>query len=51
MLGYTEKDIIEMIYGVKTADLLINSDENPAIHNYLVNTADFLEGLLVEGHV
>ena len=51
MLGYTEEDIEQMIYGVRSADLLINADENPAIHNYLISTWDFLEGLLMEGHI
>jgi hypothetical protein len=51
MLGYKEQDVAEMLYGVQTAILLINTDENPAIHRYLSNTADLLEGLLAEGHV
>ena len=51
MLGYTEKDVVEMIYGIKSAMLLIDTDENPAIHRYLNNSADFLEGMLVEGRI
>jgi hypothetical protein len=51
MLGYKEEDILSMIYGVSSADLLIDADENPAIHNYLVMTSEFLEGLLAEGHI
>jgi hypothetical protein len=50
MLGYTQKDLADMTYGVYQADLLINADENPAIHNYLVTTHDFLMGLYAEGH-
>ena len=51
MLGYKSKDIEEMIYGVETAALLINTDENPAIARYLINTVEFLSGILAEGHV
>jgi hypothetical protein len=51
MLGYTAADVNEMVYGVETALLLINTDENPAIARYLVNTVDFLSGVLAEGHV
>jgi hypothetical protein len=50
MLGYTNQDLADMVYGVYQADFLINADENPAIHNYLVMTHDFLMGLLAEGH-
>jgi hypothetical protein len=51
VLGYTETDVNEMIYGVETALLLINTDENPAISRYLINTVDFLSGVLAEGRV
>ena len=51
MLGYRSKDIEEMLYGVETAALLINTDENPAIARYLVSAAEFLSGILAEGHV
>ena len=51
MLGYKVQDIEEMIYGVETAALLINTDENPAIGRYLINTLEFLSGVLAEGHV
>lgn len=50
MLGYTESDLNNMIYGIQNADLIINSDENPAIHNYLVIANDFLQGLWAEGY-
>jgi hypothetical protein len=50
MLGYTAEDLASMTYGVQNADLLINADEHPAIHNYLVMTSDFLEGLWAEGY-
>jgi hypothetical protein len=50
MLGYTKEDLDNMMYGIQNADLLINADENPAIHNYLVIANDFLEGLWAEGY-
>ena len=50
MLGYTKDDLAKMTYGVQCADLLINADENPAIHNYLVKTDEFLQGLWAEGY-
>jgi hypothetical protein len=50
VLGYTQKDLADMTYGVWQADLLINADENPAIHNYLMTAHDFLMGLYAEGH-
>ena len=51
MLGYTEEQVSNMLYGIKSADLIIDADENPAIHNYLVMAADFIEGLFAEGHI
>ena len=33
MLGYTQRDLADMTYGVWQADLLVNADENPAIIN------------------
>lgn len=50
MLGYTVKDLSDMSYGIESADLLINADEHPAIHNYLVKANEFLIGLYTEGH-
>jgi hypothetical protein len=50
MLGYSKKDLDNMTYGVLQADLLINADENPAIHNYLVTAHEFLQGLRTEGY-
>jgi hypothetical protein len=44
MLGYTLEDLNNMTYGVDNAILLINSDEHPAIYNYLVTTREFLQG-------
>jgi hypothetical protein len=51
MLGYNSADIEEMIYGLESTLLMINTDENPAIYRYLMNTVDFLSGVLAEGHV
>jgi len=50
MLGYTKTDLDNMMYGIQNADLMINADENPAIHNYLVTANDFLGGLWAEGY-
>jgi len=50
MLGYTLEDLNNMVYGVDNAMLLINSDEHPAVHNYLVTARDFLQGLWAEGY-
>jgi hypothetical protein len=50
MLGYTKEDLANMTYGVNSADLMIDADNNPAIHNYLVMTRDFLDGLWAEGY-
>lgn len=50
MLGYTLQDLDNMINGIENADLMINADENPAIHNYLVMAHDFLQGLWAEGY-
>ena len=50
MLGYTKEDLNDMIYGINSADTMINSDENPAIHNYLTTASDFLQGLWAEGY-
>lgn len=50
MLGYSKEDLDNMVYGINTADLMLNSDENPAIHNYLIMASDFLQGLWAEGY-
>jgi len=50
MLGYTLEDLNNMVYGVDNAMLLNNSDENPAIHNYLDTARDFLQGQWAEGY-
>ena len=50
MLGSTARDLADMTYGINSADLLINADEHPAIHNYLVKAEEFLSGLWAEGY-
>ena len=50
MLGYTTQDLNNMKYGVDSALLVLDSDEHPAIHNYLVTASDFLGGLWAEGY-
>ena len=51
MLGYTLENVIEMIYAVKTVRSKIDAGQAFAIHSYLGNTVDLLEGLIAEGHV
>jgi hypothetical protein len=51
MLGYTSIEVEDMIYSIGAAILIINTDENPAIHRGLSNAIDLLEGLLAEGHI
>ena len=50
MLGYTKEDLDNMVYGIKTADFMLDADQNPAIHNYLVMASDVLSGLWAEGY-
>jgi hypothetical protein len=50
MLGYTKEDLDNMQYGVDCVLLMINSDDNPAIFNYLTTTSEFLGGLWAEGY-
>jgi hypothetical protein len=50
MLGYELQDLNEMTYGIDSALLMINQDENPAIARYLTNASDFLNGLWAEGY-
>ena len=51
MLGYTYKDVEDMKYGIASARLLINADENPAIDRYLMEAHSLLDGLIVEGYI
>lgn len=50
MLGYKLEDLNNMVYGIDTALLIINPDENPAITRYLSTASDFLQGLWAEGY-
>lgn len=50
MLGYNLEQLNDMIDGVENALLLINADENPAIHRCLNTAGDFLNGLWAEGY-
>jgi hypothetical protein len=50
MLGYTKEDLDNMKYGVDSALLMINTDDNPAIARYLTTASDFLGGLWAEGY-
>lgn len=48
MTKYTREDLENMKYGVVCADMRLNADDNPAIHNYLISTLDLLDYLLAE---
>lgn len=50
MLGYTMSDLNNMKYGIDSALLILDSDENPAIHRYLSQASDLLGGLWAEGY-
>jgi hypothetical protein len=50
MLGYTEEDLNNMKYGIDSALLMIDTDDNPAIARYLTTASDFLGGLWAEGY-
>jgi hypothetical protein len=49
MMGYTEKDIYDMLEGVNIAYEIIDGPAD--IEEKLRMTADFLEGVLVEGRI
>ena len=51
MLGYTETDLIDMINALDSVLTTINSDDDPWLYNNTWRAMDFLNGLLVEGHV
>lgn len=48
MLGYTEEDVIQMMWACETAYEII--DGAPEVDKYLMQARDLLYGLLVEGH-
>lgn len=52
MLGYTQEDVLRMLAGIRLAHsyLPLNSS-NDEIRKELNNAYDFLDGLLMEGHV
>lgn len=45
MLGYNKADIDNMKYGIDCAITLINPNENPHIHRYLVEAAEFFDDI------
>lgn len=48
MMGYTEKEVEEMRQALITASLLVKHDYYEA---QLMKTADFLDGLIIEGRL
>lgn len=49
LMGYTEEEVIEMIWAIEVAYELI--DGAPKADKYLMKARDLLHGLLVEGRV
>jgi hypothetical protein len=49
LMGYVEADVMDMLDAVETASLIIK--ENKECNTGLLLTAEFLEGLLIEGRV
>ncbi len=50
MLGYTKEDLDEMVNGLDSARLYINSDDDPFVDKQLTNAINFLESLWAEGY-
>ena len=50
MLGYTEKDVDEMVYALQSILTTVNPDDDPLLHGDLSKTKEFLEGLWAEGY-
>jgi hypothetical protein len=50
MLGYTEKDVDEMIYAIQSVLTTVNPDNDPFLHGNLCKAQEFLEGLWAEGY-
>lgn len=48
LMGYTEKEVEEMRKALIIASLLV---KHPYYEDKLMKTADFLDGLLVEGRI
>lgn len=51
MLGYSEEDLQNMLEAVESILTTVNEDDDPWMGRNLYHTAEFLRGLLVEGHV
>lgn len=51
MMGYTEEDVEKMLANVLLAKSLVKKEGLTKIADSLEATAEFLEGLLVEGRV
>lgn len=50
MLGYELKDLDDMIYSVRSILTVVDSNDDPWLHNNLAKTLDFLQGLWAEGY-
>jgi hypothetical protein len=50
MLGYTEKELDDMIYAIQSVITTVNSDDDPFLHGNLWKAQEFLQGLWAEGY-
>lgn len=50
MLGYSEKDLDEMIDSIQSVMTTVNSDDDPWLHGNLWKAQEFLQGLWAEGY-
>lgn len=48
LMGYSQRDVDNMILAIETATDLIG---DPTVNKYLLDTADFLKGMLEEDRV
>jgi len=50
MLGYTKKELDEMVNAIQSAITTVNSDDDPWLHSRLYMASEFLQGLWAEGY-
>jgi hypothetical protein len=50
MLGYTKKDLDDMLTAIWSAKSMVDFNNDPWLHDHLQITGDFLNGLWAEGY-
>jgi hypothetical protein len=50
MLGYSKKDLDDMVTAIESALTTVNSDDDPWLHDNLTMATVFLNGLWAEGY-